>query len=100
MTILISTGEPAQITVPRVAGMRGFDARQYLRSLGLTVVTERIQTGNPNQVGYVVAQEPASQTQVIQGSTVTIFVGIEPQGNGNGGGGGGGGNGNGGDGSD
>jgi membrane peptidoglycan carboxypeptidase len=98
VTILISTGEPAQITVPRVVGMRGFDARQYLRSLGLTVVTEQIQTGNPNQVGYVVAQEPASQTQVIQGSTVTIFVGTEPQGNGNGNGGGGGGNG--GDGSD
>ncbi|HET9250179.1 MAG TPA: PASTA domain-containing protein, partial [Actinomycetota bacterium] len=95
VTILISTGEPAQITVPRVVGMRGYDARQYLRSLGLTVVTEQIQTGNPNQVGYVVAQEPKSQTTVIQGSTVTIFVGTEAQGNGNGnGGGGGGGDGN------
>ena len=82
VTILISTGEPAQITVPQVVGMRGFDARAVPRSLGLTVVTERVQTGNPNQVGYVVSQEPTSQTPVIQGSTVTIVVGIEPQGNG------------------
>jgi membrane peptidoglycan carboxypeptidase len=92
VTISISTGEPPTIALPRVIGMRGYEARQLLRSLGLEVVTEQIQTGNTNQVGFVVAQEPAPGTPLLAGSsTVTIAVGIDTQGNGNGGGGGGGG---------
>jgi beta-lactam-binding protein with PASTA domain len=79
--------------MPRVVDMRGYEARALLESLGLTVEVVRIQTGNPNQVGYVIAQDPRSQSVVVQGSTVTIFVGAEPAGDGNGNGNGDGGDG-------
>ena len=106
VTITVSTGEPPGIAVPNVVGMRGYKARQVLSSLGLGVNTEEIQTGNPNQVGFVVAQEPAPGTPLLAGNTVTIVVGIETQGNGGEGdgggegGGGGDGGGGGGDGND
>ena len=73
----ISTGVPGQVTMPRVVDMRGYEARAFLESLGLAVVIQRVPTGDPQQIGYVIAQEPPSQTVVVQGSTVTIFVGEE-----------------------
>jgi membrane peptidoglycan carboxypeptidase len=94
----ISTGVPGQVTMPRVVDMRGYEARAFLESLGLAVVIQRIPTGDGAQIGYVIAQEPPSQTVIVQGSTVTIFVGEEPGGNGNGNGGGGDGGDGGGDG--
>jgi beta-lactam-binding protein with PASTA domain len=97
VSIQISTGEPAQFSMPRVVDMRGYEARAFLASLGLTVDTVRVETGNPNRVGYVIAQDPRSQTLVTQGDAVTIFVGAEAKG-GAGGGGGDGGGGGGGDG--
>jgi penicillin-binding protein 1A len=92
----ISTGVPGQVTMPRVVDMRGYEARAFLESLGLGVVIQRIPTGDAARIGFVIAQDPPSQTVVVQGSTVTIFVGEEPGGNGNGGGGDGGGGGGGG----
>ena len=99
VTISVSTGEPPQVSVPKVVGMRGFLAHQLLSSLGLQVQTVKIQTGNPDQVGFVISQQPKAGTPLLAGTTVTITVGIEPQGNGNGNGGdgGGGGGGDGGD---
>jgi penicillin-binding protein 1A len=91
--IQISTGVPAQVTMPRVVDMRGYEATAFLQSLGLVVELVRVETGNPNKVGYVLAQDPRSQSLVVQGSTVTIFVGEQPNGNGNGNGGDGGGGG-------
>jgi membrane peptidoglycan carboxypeptidase len=93
VSVQISTGEPAQVTMPRVVGMRGFEARNLLESLGLGVEILRRETGNPSKVGFVIAQDPRSQTLVTQGSTVTIFVGAEAKGGGGDGGGGGGGDG-------
>jgi len=102
VSVQISTGEPAQISMPRVFGMRGFEAKAYLQSLGLAVATVKIETEKPDKVGFVIAQDPPSGTFVVQGSTVTIYVGVEPTGgnggNGGGGNGGGGGDGGGGDG--
>jgi membrane peptidoglycan carboxypeptidase len=86
VSIQISTVVPAQVSVPRVVGMRGFEARALLQSLGLEVDTDRVETGNPNQVGIVVSQDPRSQTLLPQGSVVTIVVG-ESKDNGGGGGG-------------
>ena len=95
----ISTGVPGQVTIPRVVDMRGYEARAFLESLGLGVVIQRVPTGDPKRIGYVIAQDPPSQTVVVQGSTVTIFVGEDSGGNGDGNGnGGGGGDGGGGDG--
>jgi penicillin-binding protein 1A len=95
VSVQISTGVPARVSMPRVVGMRGYEAKALLQSLGLEVTTVRIETGAPDEVGYVITQDPRSQKLVTQGSTVTIFVGADPKG-GNGGGNGGGGGGNGG----
>jgi membrane peptidoglycan carboxypeptidase len=90
VAVQISTGVPAQVPMPRVVGMRGFEAKAYLESLGLKVTRVSLETKKSERVGYVIAQDPPSQKMVTQGTTVTIFVGAEPKG-GNGGGGGGGG---------
>ena len=95
VTIPISTGEPARVTMPKVVGMRGCDARSLLSSLGLTVVTQKVQTGNPNQVGYVISQEAEEPDAGDPGQHRDDRRGIEPQGNDGGGGGGGNGGGNG-----
>lgn len=86
VSLEVSTGVPAQVTMPRVVGMRGYDAKLRLESLGLVVELERVQTGDPRQDGYVIAQDPRSQTELVQGTTVTIFVGRHGGGNGGGGG--------------
>jgi membrane peptidoglycan carboxypeptidase len=93
VSVQISTGKPAQIPMPRVVGMRGFGAKVSLESLGLVVTTVRVETGDPNKIGFVIAQDPKSQILVIQGNTVTIFVGAAKGGGGGGGNGGGGGGG-------
>jgi beta-lactam-binding protein with PASTA domain len=93
VSVHISTGVPAKVTMPRVVDMRGYDAKLRLESLGLVVELVRVETGDKKQVGYVIAQDPRSKTELVEGSTVTIYVGAEPEGNGNGNGGGGGGGG-------
>jgi serine/threonine-protein kinase len=90
VSLQISTGEPATVTMPRVVGKRGYLAQAELGSLGLVVELVGVETDDQNLIGYVVAQDPRSAAEVIQGSTVTIMVGTESKGNGNGGGGGGG----------
>jgi beta-lactam-binding protein with PASTA domain len=60
-----------------------------LESLGLKVTVVRVETGNKNKIGFVVDQDPPSQTLLIAGDTVTISVGEAKGGGGNGGGGGG-----------
>ncbi len=96
VSVQISTGKAAEIPMPRVVGMRGFAAEVLLEASGLTVTTVRVQTGNPNKIGFVIAQDPHSGTPVVQGNTVTIFVGQAKGGGGNGGGGNGDGGGGGG----
>ena len=94
MTIYISTGEPAQVTVPRVVGLSRNDAEQALASVGLVANVVKVDTDDPKLVGVVLAQDPHSQTQVVQGSSITLLVGRAPKGGkGNGGGGGDGGGG-------
>jgi membrane peptidoglycan carboxypeptidase len=91
VSVQISTGKAAQIPMPRVVGMRGFGAKTSLEGLGLVVATVRVETGNPNKIGYVIEQDPKSQSLVVQGDSVTIFVGVAKGGGGGGNGGGGGG---------
>ncbi|MGH2641890.1 MAG: transglycosylase domain-containing protein [Actinomycetota bacterium] len=88
--IQISTGVPAKVTMPRVVDVRGYVAAELLRSLGLVVDIVRVKTDDPQKVGYVISQDPRSKTEVVQGSTVRIFVGDEGNGGGNGDGNGGG----------
>ena len=98
VTIQVSTGVPPRVTMPRVVGLRGFNAKLALQALGLAVNTVDVVTENPAKVGYVISQDPQRGTLVIEGTGVTIFVGVEPKGNGGGGNGGGGNGGGGGDG--
>jgi penicillin-binding protein 1A len=86
----VSTGVPAMVTMPRVVDMRGYDAKLRLERLGLIVDLVRVETHDPDLVGYVIAQDPKSKTELVEGATVQIFVGKEQKGNGNGNGGGGG----------
>jgi penicillin-binding protein 1A len=86
VSVQISTGEPAQVAMPRVVGMRGYEAKSLLESLGLQVTRVLVEAKRSDEVGYVLAQDPRSQRMVIQGTTVTIFVGAERTGGGGGGG--------------
>jgi beta-lactam-binding protein with PASTA domain len=86
VSIQVSTGVPAKVTMPRVVDMRGYNAKARLESLGLVVEVVYVETGDKKQVGYVIAQEPRSKTELVEGSRVTIYVG-ESKGNGGGGGG-------------
>jgi penicillin-binding protein 1A len=97
VTIQVSTGNPPMATVPRLIGSKSWAAQSLLRSLGLAVSVEEVETSDPKEVGIVLAQDPERGTSLPQGSTVTIVVGVEPKGGGdkgkgkgNGGGGGGG----------
>jgi membrane peptidoglycan carboxypeptidase len=91
VSVKISTGKPAQIVMPRVVGTKGYGAQNTLESLGLVVAIVRVETKDPDKIGFVVAQDPHAQTVVLQGDTVTIFVGKAKRGGGGGNGGGGGG---------
>jgi beta-lactam-binding protein with PASTA domain len=72
------------------------DAQGELEALGLLVNIVKVDTDDPKLVGIVLAQDPHGQTQVNQGTSITILVGREPKGNGDGGGKGNGGGGGGG----
>jgi membrane peptidoglycan carboxypeptidase len=94
--IQVSTGEPPQVSVPRVIGLKGFNAKLALQARGLAVNVVQVPTENPAKVGYVIAQDPPAHTVVVEGSPVKIYVGVGPNGNGGGNDGGGSGNGGGG----
>jgi membrane peptidoglycan carboxypeptidase len=87
VSVQISTGVPAQVPMPLVVGMRGSEAKAALEALELVVSTVRVETRKQRDVGRVIAQNPWRGMPVVQGSTVTIFVGVEPKGGGGGGGG-------------
>jgi beta-lactam-binding protein with PASTA domain len=64
--------------------------------LGLVVNTVRVEAGDPKKIGFVITQDPRGQSLVLQGDTVTIFIGTAKGGGAGGGGNGGGGGGGGG----
>jgi eukaryotic-like serine/threonine-protein kinase len=72
--IFVSTG-PEQATVPDVVGEQEEDARQILEDAGFEVRVEQVDTGDPNEDGIVVDQDPPANSGADPGSEVTIFVG-------------------------
>ena len=42
-------------------------AKHSLEALGLVVTTVRVEAGNPNKIGFVIAQDPRSQRLVVPG---------------------------------
>ena len=72
VTLLVSTGA-GKVTVPNVIGETGAAAQSQLQGLGLLVL-EKSAPNSTQPSGTVVRQDPAANTQVPRGSTVTIFI--------------------------
>ncbi len=75
VTIVVSTG-PAKVTVPYLVGKTQEEAENILN--GLHLVPHVSYVIDPVHVGKVVSQDPASGTEVEQGSMVEIVVGKLP----------------------
>jgi eukaryotic-like serine/threonine-protein kinase len=77
VTLVISSG-PAPVDVPFVIGMHRDEAISTLEAAGFLVAEEpfELEPGS-GEVSLVIDQDPADGTAPT-GSTVTIFVGSEP----------------------
>ncbi|MEV0370295.1 Stk1 family PASTA domain-containing Ser/Thr kinase [Streptomyces sp. NPDC050636] len=75
-TITLSIAKESPKTpVPNVVGQDFNAAKTQLEGLGLTVAKQEQDVPDPNQVGKVITQNPTPQTEVKNGSTVTLTVG-------------------------
>jgi serine/threonine-protein kinase len=74
VTIVVSSG-PALVRVPTVRGQSEDDARTTLEDRGFTVNVADVPVTDPTQDGIVQETDPPANSQVQQGSTVTIAVG-------------------------
>ena len=90
ITLVMSSGR-GQVGVPNVEGLTEDNARAQLE--GFDVQTRDQNTNDPNQDGRVLSQNPPANSQVDQGSTITLVIGRfrdsettpsteQPQGNG------------------
>jgi beta-lactam-binding protein with PASTA domain/tRNA A-37 threonylcarbamoyl transferase component Bud32 len=77
--LLASTllGEPAEVRVPEVIGLRESQARDELEEAGLTAEVERRNSRDPK--GTVIDQDPAADERVEEGSTVQLVVSRGPR---------------------
>jgi serine/threonine-protein kinase len=81
VTILVSTG-PSTVTVPQVTCISINAAQNQLRQAGLVpaLSTQSVPINPACPNGNKVAQQdPAAGTQVDEGSTVTLFTGVESE---------------------
>jgi eukaryotic-like serine/threonine-protein kinase len=74
VTIVIAQA-PAKATVPPVTGDTTAQAQQAIAAAGLIVHMTTRPVTNQSNVGKVVSQSPAGDSQRAKGSTVTIVVG-------------------------
>jgi eukaryotic-like serine/threonine-protein kinase len=72
ITLVMSSGR-GQVGVPDVVGRTEDNARALLQ--GFDVQTTDENTNDPNQDGRVLSQNPPANSQVDQGSTVTLVIG-------------------------
>jgi serine/threonine-protein kinase len=73
-----STGGTPQVTVPTLVELSQQDAVDLLESRNLVPDIQTRETDNSDEVGNVVSQNPPPNTQVEEGSEVTIVIGVEP----------------------
>ena len=84
VTILLSSGLPPEFEMPNLLRLTFEEAGEVLRQkaeeVGITItwVREDQITNNPNRVGQVVGTDPPRNGIVMDGATVTLFMGIEP----------------------
>jgi serine/threonine-protein kinase len=72
----VSTGEPPTSTVPRVRGLEVGRARAILQDAGFEVKEVEKEVVDPDRVGIVLQQHPMPGTEQLEGSTVTLTVGV------------------------
>lgn len=72
----VSTGEPPTSTVPRVRGLEVGKARAILQDAGFEVEEVEKKVVDPDKVGIVLHQAPTPGTERLEGSTVTLTVGV------------------------
>lgn len=75
VTIQVSSGVPAKVKIPDVAGMSVDDARAALEAAGFVVEIAERHVSDPHNDGLVMAEDPAARTKALQGTVVTITVG-------------------------
>ncbi len=78
VTLLISTGDAPQVTVPDVVGKDRAAAVAAINTAGLTpaVTTQELPAGDDN-IGKVISVDPGEGQRVDADSTVTLTVGIQ-----------------------
>jgi beta-lactam-binding protein with PASTA domain len=83
----ISNGIAPVGIVPRVRGMTLEEAKAALAAANFVPAVVEVETTDKELIGVVIRQVPAADTKLEEGSTVTIYVGVEKsQGGGQGGG--------------
>jgi beta-lactam-binding protein with PASTA domain/tRNA A-37 threonylcarbamoyl transferase component Bud32 len=75
VTIYVSTG-PAQVVVPNLVGLTQAEAVAKIQALKLVESVQTLIDADPTHTGLVQNQDPAANTKVNQGSTVTIWVAV------------------------
>ena len=75
ITLQVSKG-PQTTGVPDVTSLDEGLARRTLEGAGFTVVSEPQDTDDPTLAERVISQDPPAGTELEQGGTVTIFVGV------------------------
>ena len=80
VALQVSNGKGEPVLVPRVVGLGKVAAVQALEEAGLVAALQWVEVEDEELVGRVVSQVPTGNKEVDVGSTVTISVGIPPEG--------------------
>lgn len=77
VTIQVSSGVPAKVKVPDVVGLSATDATAALEAAGFVVEITQKQVNDPQKLDAVLVQDPPAGTKALQGTPVTITVGVK-----------------------
>lgn len=77
VTVVISSGEPAEkVKVPNVVDKSEADAEKILQDAGLKVTKGEPQNSDTIAAGNVISSDPAADTEVDEGTSVTIVISL------------------------
>ena len=75
--MVISSGEPAEkVKVPNVVDKSEADAEKILQDAGLKVTKGEPQNSDTIAAGNVISSDPAADTEVDEGTSVTIVISL------------------------
>ena len=78
VNLVVSSGAPAQVTVPNAVGQTQAAAQTAITGAGLTVGAVTTQPSTTVPAGSVISQNPAAGASVAAGSTVALVVSSGP----------------------